>query len=88
MKAQDGVDGALVWRRRQVEQKIGLSTSTLYSLIRAGRFPRGRRVPGAPGVVVWFADEVRAWLDALPEADPHDRPAKGRPAAAVEADVE
>ena len=80
-------DEALVWRRKDVERLTSLGTSTLYSLIRAGRFPRGRRVPGAPGVVVWHADEVRAWLDALPDADPHDRPAKGRPAA-VEADVE
>ena len=80
-------DEALTWRRRTVEAKTGLGTSTLYKLMREGRFPRGRRVPGAPGVVLWLADEVRAWLDALPEADPHDRPAKGRPAA-VEADVE
>ena len=80
-------DGALVWRRRQVEQKTGLGTSTLYKLIRAGRFPRGRRVPGAPGVVVWLASEVREWLEGLPDADPHDRPARGRPAA-VEAGVE
>lgn len=77
----------LVWRRRTVEAKTGLGTSTLYKLMREGRFPRGRRVPGAPGVVLWLADEVREWLEALPDADPHDRPAKGRPAA-VEADVE
>ena len=84
----DAQDGALVWRRRTVEAKTGLGTSTLYKLVREGRFPRGRRVPGAPGVVVWVVSEVQAWLDALPEADPHDRPARGRPAAAVEAAIE
>ena len=87
MKSQYGADGALLWRRRQVEQKTSLSTSTLYKLIRAGRFPRGRRVPGAPGVVVWIAYEVCEWMVGLPVADPHDRPAKGRPAA-VEVDVQ
>ena len=38
-------------------------------------------------MVVWVVSEVQAWLDALPEADPHDRSAKGCPAA-VEADIE
>ena len=80
-------DEKVTLRRREVERRTGLGTTTLYKLIRLEKFPRGRRVPGAPGVVLWLADEVREWLEALPEADPHDRPAKGRPAA-VEADVE
>ena len=74
-------DDPLVWRRREVERQTGLGTSTLYKLIREGRFPRARRVPGAPGVVVWLVSEVVAWLETLPDADPHDRPTKGRTAA-------
>ena len=77
----DPHDAPLTWRRRQVERVTGLGTTSLYKLVAQGRFPRGRRVPGCPGLVVWLADEVRAWLEALPPADPHDRPARGRRAA-------
>ena len=80
-------DKDLLWRRRVVEKKTGLGTSTLYKLVRQGKFPKPRGIPGAPGIVAWNAAEVAAWADELPVANPHDRPAKGRPAA-VEAGVE
>ena len=70
-----------LWRRRAVERVTGLSTTSLYGLMGQGLFPQSRRVPGAPGVVVWVAEEVLAWCRELPVADPTQRPAKGRPAA-------
>lgn len=77
--------GGLTWRRREVEAATGLGTTSLYRLISLKKFPAGRRVPGCPGVVLWLQDEVRQWLADLPEADPADRPAKGRPAAGGDA---
>ena len=71
----------LLLRRRDVERVTGLGSSSLYKLVRLGLFPRSRRVPGAPGVVAWLASEVDAWVEALPESDPRDGPAKGRGAA-------
>lgn len=71
----------LTWRRREVERVTGLGTTTLYKLIAAGTFPRGRRVEGCPGVVYWLRADIRRWLEDNPPADPADRPAKGRPAA-------
>lgn len=69
---------AQLLRRRAVEDLTGLGTSTLYKLVRAGRFPPARRVPGAPGVVVWLREEVESWIAALPESDPGDWPAPKR----------
>lgn len=68
-------------RRREVEAITGLGTSSIYKLMRSGLFPRSRRVPGAPGVVAWLASEVDAWVEALPESDPRDGPARKRGAA-------
>ena len=67
--------------RREVEAITGLGTSSIYKLMNGGLFPRSRRVPGAPGIVAWLASEVDAWVEALPESDPRDGPAKGRGAA-------
>ena len=41
----------------------GVSYPTLWSWMRAGRFPRSRVVGGKS---MWRSDEVQAWLDALP----------------------
>lgn len=70
----------LLWRRSEVEQATGLSTSSIYKAVQAGGFPRPRRVPGTPGIVVWRVDEVLNWIEGLPTADPRDRPAQGRAA--------
>jgi len=47
----------------------GVSYPTLWSWMRAGRFPRSRVVGGKS---MWRSDEVQLWLDALPV-----RPLKG-----------
>jgi len=41
----------------------GVSYPTLWSWMRAGRFPRSRVVDGKS---MWRSDEVQVWLDALP----------------------
>ena len=49
-------------RRSQLEEKLGLTRSTIYKLMQDNEFPRpikiGRRAVG------WPEKEVNAWLDA------------------------
>lgn len=40
---------------------VGLSRASIYNLVKAGTFPRQRRL--SPRCVAWRADEVQAWLD-------------------------
>ena len=49
-----------ILRRKAVEERTGLSRTTLYDYIRAGRFPAPVRV-GARAVG-WVASEVDAYL--------------------------
>lgn len=48
--------------RREVERRTGLSTSGLYRLVRAGRFPQ--QVQISSGRVCWDSDEVEEWQRA------------------------
>ena len=52
-------------RRKQVQARTGLSRSTIYDYIRAGRFPAPVRV--GDRAVGWVAGEVDAWLAAQVE---------------------
>lgn len=47
-------------RRRVVEQKTGLPTSSLYDLIAEGKFPRP--IERSKRRVGWLAHEVEEWL--------------------------
>lgn len=51
-----------ILRRNQVEDKTGLSRSTIYQRIQEGTFPRpinlGARAVG------WLENEIEAWLTA------------------------
>ena len=58
---QDKTENELViLRRRQVEQRTGLSRSTLYQYIKDGGFPKP--VPLGPRAVGWIETEVRGWI--------------------------
>ena len=58
---QDKTENELViLRRRQVEQRTGLSRSTLYQYIKDGSFPKP--VPLGPRAVGWIETEVRGWI--------------------------
>jgi prophage regulatory protein len=54
-----------ILRRKAVEARCGLSRSTLYDYIRAGRFPAPVRVGSR--AVGWISFEVDAWLAAQVE---------------------
>ena len=52
--------------RPEVETRCGIARSTIYRLMRAGRFPEPLRV--GPRAVRWPASEIEEWLDARPRA--------------------
>jgi predicted DNA-binding transcriptional regulator AlpA len=49
--------------RGEVVELVGVSTVTLWSWMRAGRFPRSRNLHGK---TVWLSSEVEAFLNDLP----------------------
>ena len=49
-----------ILRRRQVEQRTGLSRSTLYQYMKDGYFPKP--APLGPRAVGWLESEVSDWL--------------------------
>ena len=55
----------LYYRRKALEDKLGLSRSTIYRMMNHGEFPRpvriGRRAVG------WRSSDVEEWLKALNE---------------------
>ena len=53
--------------RREVEQRCGISASTIYAQMQAGDFPRPLRV-GARAVR-WPQSTIEAWLASRPRAD-------------------
>ena len=52
--------------RRAVEERVGLSRSTIYRLMDEGRFPVPIKI--GPGCVRWPAREIEAWIGRLPRA--------------------
>ncbi|WP_104003202.1 helix-turn-helix transcriptional regulator [Marinobacterium lutimaris] len=51
-----------ILRRREVEQRVGLSCSTLYRLMEKGDFPKPLKLTAH--AVGWRASDVDRWLDS------------------------
>ena len=51
-----------ILRRPQVEQRTGLSRSTLYQYIKEGNFPKP--LPRGPRAVGWLESDVSDWIAA------------------------
>ena len=60
-------------RRHEVEVRTGLSTSTIYRLMRSGDFPSPVRV--GKKAVRWAECEIDEWLAGLPRATGEHPPA-------------
>jgi prophage regulatory protein len=59
----------------QVLGIVPVGRTTLYHMIKDGRFPRGTYI--SPNRRIWFADQVARWQAAL-DASPHFNPNRGR----------
>ena len=51
-------------RRREVEEITGMGHSSIYRVMRKGKFPRRVRI--GPKAVRWRTSEITAWLKSLP----------------------
>jgi prophage regulatory protein len=49
-------------RRRSVEDRTGLSRSTIYLYVQDGTFPRPVRIGGR--AVAWLESDIDAWIEA------------------------
>ena len=58
-------------RRREVQERVCLSTSHIYSQMAIGRFPRPVRI-GAKAVA-WRAAEIDEWIASRPLAGPEPK---------------
>lgn len=47
-------------RLKEVKRRTGMSTSTIYRWMKAGKFPRSHSLGGY--IAVWSEDEVSNWL--------------------------
>ena len=59
---QETHNGPAFLRRKQVEQRTGLSRSTLYQFIKDGAFPKP--VPLGRRAVGWLESEVVDWISS------------------------
>ena len=53
--------------KKQVLAKVPVTGPTLWSWVRAGKFPRPRAI--SPNKTVWVAAEVDAWMQARPHRE-------------------
>jgi prophage regulatory protein len=55
-------------RMTEITKLLGLSKSTIYRLIQAGRFPKPVSMTGAKAVA-WRMTEIELWISTLPRAE-------------------
>lgn len=51
-----------IWRMKNLPEYTGLPRSTLYDLIKKGKFPKPHKL--GPRTVGWDSLEVQAWIDS------------------------
>ncbi|MHA3977425.1 helix-turn-helix transcriptional regulator [Halovulum sp. GXIMD14794] len=51
-----------LYKRPEVEQRTGLSRSSIYEKMRLGEFPRPVRI--GKRAVAWRADDVDGWIES------------------------
>ena len=61
---------------KQILEIVPVGRTTLYRMIKAGRFPKPIYI--SPNRRVWYEDEFIAWQNAVDEFNPNRRRGKGR----------
>lgn len=57
-----------LWKRKKVEDLIGVTTTTLYRMMSKGAFPRPVRI--GLRAVRWREEDILAWLNSREHAGP------------------
>jgi len=66
---------------QQVLSLIPVSRTTLFRMMKAGRFPKATFI--SPNRRCWFQDQIIAWQNAIDEFNPHRARSQGRRARAI-----
>lgn len=56
-----------IYRRKELEHHLSLSRSTIYAMMKMGRFPRPIQL--SPGAVGWTAESIDQWLQDRKNGD-------------------
>ncbi len=59
------------WRLPAVLEYTGISRTSFLDMAKNGQAPRARKVPGRR-IVLWRAEEIKAFMDGLPVASADD----------------
>ncbi|MDD4273389.1 MAG: AlpA family phage regulatory protein [Desulfobacter postgatei] len=62
-KHENNSEPKRILRRREVLKIVGVSTTTLWRMEKAGRFPK--RVSLGPNCSGWISEEIDNWYEAL-----------------------
>jgi prophage regulatory protein len=65
-----------LWRVPEVVRRTGFGRSTIYAMMKDGRFPQARAVGGS---VAWRSSEIMDWMEGLPTVVPRSAPAAKPP---------
>jgi predicted DNA-binding transcriptional regulator AlpA len=67
LKAVKPSGGVRLLTKRDVMVRVGVTFPTIWKWMRAGTFPRSRRLGSGKGAkVVWYESEIDAWATTLP----------------------
>lgn len=56
-----------IMRRKEVEERVGLSRSAIYAAMDRGAFPRPIRI--GVRAVGWPSSKIDAWIESRPQSD-------------------
>ena len=65
-----------IWRRKKVEAETGLARSSIYAMMKAGKFPR--QISLGPRSVGWIGLEVLEWISQRIEQSREGEPTSPR----------
>jgi predicted DNA-binding transcriptional regulator AlpA len=65
-RPQPVITGERLLSIQAVMAKCDISRTTLTELVKEGRFPQPRKVPGHDGLKRWRGSDVDAWIRELP----------------------
>jgi prophage regulatory protein len=68
LEVNSNIGSDRIIRKRELRQITGLSDTTIWRRIKAGKFPPSRNLSSS--AVGWLESEVMAWMKGLPISEP------------------